>query len=154
MKTYKFAISFIIIALSGLMLNAQSDHGNDNKHCLNDEKIKADKVAFITDKLDLSVEEAQIFWPLHNEFTKQIDELFKEEHKLYREIKKNIETLSEEELTEKLDRLVGIRGKKTALEIEYHEKFKKILPIKKIAQLYQSDKEFRKKLLKEYKCPK
>lgn len=154
MKTIKFIIPFIILALSGLVLNAQSNQGHSDKHCLDDEKIKAEKVVFITDKLDLSVEEAQTFWPIYNEFNKKMDILFTEEHKLYRQVKKDKGTLTDEELTEILDGMIEIRVDKSALELEYHEKFKEVLPIKKVGQLYQSDKEFRKQLLKKYKCPK
>ncbi|MEB8347550.1 hypothetical protein OO010_15985, partial [Flavobacteriaceae bacterium KMM 6898] len=39
------------------------------------EKIKALKVAFITERLDLSSKEAQLFWPIYNEHEANMDAL-------------------------------------------------------------------------------
>src|SRR5690606_37389032 len=37
--------------------------------------IQSQKVAFLTKKMDLSVEEAEKFWPLYNEYSEQKDQL-------------------------------------------------------------------------------
>lgn len=150
MKTKTTVITFIFIAFLSLSLNAQRQNNQNHPH-FNDEKIKAEKVAFITLKLDLSVEEAQLFWPVYNEFDGKMDKLFKEEHKLYRESKRDRDILTDTELTTKLDRMMELREEKCQLESEYHKKYKAILPIKKLALYYESDKEFRKQLLKKYK---
>lgn len=129
---------------------AQNPQGN--KNCpLDDQKIKAEKIAFITAEIDLTVKEAQQFWPVYNEFTEKMDALFKEEHKITREIKKSIATLSDKDIETKLDRAIEIRADRASLEKTYHEKFKAVLPIQKIAKLYQADREFRKHLLQKYK---
>ncbi len=39
------------------------------------EKIKALKVAFITERLDLSSKEAQLFWPIYNEQGSKMEDL-------------------------------------------------------------------------------
>ena len=39
------------------------------------EKIEAMKVGFITNKLELSAKEAQLFWPLYNEYNQKMDKL-------------------------------------------------------------------------------
>jgi hypothetical protein len=143
----------IITALSIFVsLSALAQETKGGKNCpLDDEKIKAEKIAFITAEINLTVKEAQAFWPVYNEFTDKMDALFKEEHKITKEIKKNSATLSDKELEAKLDRLVEIREDRSKLEQTYHEKFKDVLPIKKVAQLYQADREFRKHLLQKYK---
>ena len=41
------------------------------------EQIEAIKVAFITKKLDLTTEEAQKFWPVYNNYQKELMELMK-----------------------------------------------------------------------------
>lgn len=149
MKNIKIIILAIVLSSINLYSFSQ-DKGH--KQCgMNDEKIQAEKVAYITDKIDLSVEEAQSFWPLYNEFNDKMCTLFKEEHSIYHEIKKNYETISDADLTKKLDRMLEINNEKSELEIEYHNKYKKILPVKKIARLYQADKDFRKHLMHKYK---
>jgi len=42
------------------------------------ERIKAQKMAFITNKLNLSSEEAQLFWPVYNDFFKNKELLNRE----------------------------------------------------------------------------
>ena len=46
-----------------------------NKH----ERIKALKVSFITEKLELSATEAEKFWPIYNTYDSQIHDLRHEE---------------------------------------------------------------------------
>lgn len=145
-----------ILALSLMMIMMSvfsfGQAGNEKQTCkLDDEKIKAEKVAFITEKLDLTVKEAQAFWPVYNEFNSKMDLLFKEEHKIAKELKKNIATLSDKDIETKLDRLVEINEEKAKLEKTYHESYKSVLPVKKVALLYQADREFRKYLLQKYK---
>ncbi|OZA24427.1 MAG: hypothetical protein B7X86_08430 [Sphingobacteriales bacterium 17-39-43] len=41
------------------------------------ERIEAIKVAFITKKLDLTTEEAQKFWPVYNNYQKELMELMR-----------------------------------------------------------------------------
>ena len=43
------------------------------------EKIKAQKIAFITDKLELTSEEAQQFWPIYNEFEAKVEKIKSED---------------------------------------------------------------------------
>ncbi|MBN2777970.1 MAG: hypothetical protein JXR36_10015 [Bacteroidales bacterium] len=141
----------LAIVLSSISFSALAQGKGHKPYGMNDEKIKAEKVAFITDKIDLSVEEAQSFWPLYNEFNDKMSSLFEEEHSIYHSIKKDYESISDTDLTKKLDRMLEINKEKSELEIEYHNKYKKILPPKKIAKLYQADKDFRKHLMHKYK---
>ena len=49
------------------------------------ERIKAQKVAFITERLDLSSKEAQQFWPIYNAFEDKIDDMRKNDLKEVRQ---------------------------------------------------------------------
>lgn len=147
MKTIFLSTLMILISVISF-----AQEGKQHQNCvLDDEKIKAEKVSFITERVDLTVKEAQDFWPVYNEFNAKIDVLFKEEHKLTKELKKNISTLSDKDVETKLARLMVIRNDKNELENLYHEKYLKVLPVKKVALLYQADREFRKYLLQKYK---
>ena len=151
MKTNKIIITSLVLFL-GLSFSVLGQERNGGKDCpLDDEKIKAEKIAFITEEIDLTVKEAQQFWPVYNEYNEKMDALFKEEHSISRDIKKNISTLSDKDIETKLDRLVEIKEEKAELEKTYHDKYKKVLPVKKVALLYQADREFRKHLLQKYK---
>ena len=100
------------------------------------ERITAKKVAFITEKLDLSVEEAQKFWPVYNELEKKLEKLRTEKQSIMKTLHHDIENVSEKELEEKTSRLVNIKLDIAKLEVEYFEKYKKVLPIKKVFILF------------------
>lgn len=111
------------------------------------EKIKAHKIAFLTQRLDLTPEEAQQFWPVYNEFDKKMEAL--------REANKDLvhgardEELSEAEAEKRVDAFINFRKQETDLMVEYHEKFKQVLPASKVAKLYRSEEMFKRKLLEQ-----
>lgn len=146
----KKSIFFLIIAISiALNINAQHKANPDCK--LDNEKIRAEKVAFLTSEIDLSVAEAQKFWPIYNQMNEELDKLFTEERDINYNIKMNKSSLSDKEISEKLDRLIRIKIERVKIEETYHKKFCEVLPISKVASLYEGDRQFRKHLLQKYK---
>ncbi len=154
MKNIKLITLTIILSSISLIGFSQGKGYQHKAMAIDDEKIQAEKVAFITEKVNLTVDEAQQFWPVYNEFNDKISTLFNEERLIHRDIRANCEIISEKDLTIKLDRMVELNQEKAMLEDEYHQKYKKILPIQKVAKLYQADKDFRKHLLHKYKGPR
>lgn len=149
MKTQIIIIAICIF--SSLNLFAQ-EHRNKGKACrLDNEKMYAEKVAFISAELNLSVSEAQNFWPLYNEFNESMSILFDQEREINHYLKSNLENASEKEISSKLDELMQIKTDRANLETKYHKKFCKVLPINKVALLYKCDRDFRKHLLRKYK---
>jgi|YNPMSStandDraft_2_1061718.scaffolds.fasta_scaffold04720_5 Spy/CpxP family protein refolding chaperone len=144
MKTfYIFAIIVFFVELA---------FTQPHKQCKHKEQIKAQKVAFLTSKLDLTVQEAQSFWPLYNEYEKKKEEIFEAQNNLYEAFSK--ENLSEKELNQLADKYIELQFAESKLLAEYHNKFKKILPINKVVTLYSSDRMFKKELLRQLKnCP-
>ena len=63
----------ILLILTGFCSGLNAQGCGDN--CKKKEQIKAQKVAFITDKLQLTVEEAQQFWPVYNELDKKSEDI-------------------------------------------------------------------------------
>ena len=61
----------------------------------NRERIKALKVAFITERLELTSTEAQQFWPIYNTFEDNTNKLRRENYENRR--KTDIDNLSEQE---------------------------------------------------------
>ncbi len=91
------------------------------------EKIEALKIAFITEKLQLTTNEAKQFWPVYNSYEKEIQEL--------RVSGRGGDVLENEE------KLLAIRKK-------YKPSFEKILGPTKMNQLFQVEKDFRNLLIK------
>lgn len=109
------------------------------------EEIQSKRIAFITERVNFTPEEAQAFWPLYNELRLKKAELNK---KIRNKIEPNqnsnstdYKKLNEEKIDAEL--------KKALLEKEYYLKYKQILSEEKIYKLYKAEREFRKILLKE-----
>ncbi|NQX91448.1 MAG: hypothetical protein HRT74_04825, partial [Flavobacteriales bacterium] len=90
-------IGFLLIGLSGW---AQRGHGPG--HGPDKEKIKQLMVAFYTDELDLTVSEAEKFWPIFHAHFDEVEKLKKENKKLMRSMKAK-ENISDSEFQNYLE---------------------------------------------------
>jgi Spy/CpxP family protein refolding chaperone len=111
------------------------------------EKVEAMRIAFLTNKLDLTPEEAQKFWPVYNEFQKKREELHKKHREEEKQMRSKIDSLSDKQVEAMVDAEMAFRQKNLDLEKEYHAKFKSVLPIKKVAKLYRAEEQFARHLL-------
>lgn len=142
-------IYLTILLISGIFSGLFAQHCDDN--CKKKEQIKAQKVAFITDKLQLTVDEAQQFWPVYNELNKKTDEIDKQIKGIVQNFKKNKETLSNTEIESLSDKMMELEASCSKLDQDYYLKFKKILPIRKIMELNQAERQFKHELLQQLK---
>jgi len=110
-------------------------------------KVEAQRVAFITQELNLTPEEAQVFWPVYNEYDAKRHELMKSFKDANNMHKTEIENLSEKEADQMLDNQIIEAQKLLDLRKEYHGKFKSVLPAKKVLELYDAEREFQKMLI-------
>ncbi|MGG9961784.1 hypothetical protein [Ferruginibacter sp. SUN106] len=119
----KKILFFLMVAFMGInTVNAQTPEDPDAAK--KQEKLQALYVAFITNKLQLSESEAQAFWPVHNEFDKEI-----------KAVGMDLSELKREEL------ILNIKKK-------YEPRFTKILADpKRVDRLFKLNGEFRKKLV-------
>jgi len=113
------------------------------------EEIKALKIGYLTEKLKLTTDEAAKFWPVYNEFQEKMEKLHKERRENHKKMKKGIDSLSNAEVEKIIDLEFSNEEKELQLKKEYHLKFKQVLPIKKVALLYQAEHEFKREILKK-----
>ena len=129
----------VIICLSSTIIFAQNDF-NQKK-----ENRQAQKVAFFTAKMNLNTEESKMFWPVVNEMENELKELKdKNAHGKMMLKDKKIEDLSDDELEDMMDARIQMGKEKVDILVKYHEKFKEVIPIRKLAKYYQTVKEFKK----------
>ena len=116
------------------------------------DKIKALKVSFITERLNLTTEEAQEFWPLYNAHERNTSKIKYKELKYIRsEIKQNSNSLTDAEANILLEKLITAENK---LHTEYDafiSKLRSVISSKKIILLKVAEEEFKKTLFEEYK---
>jgi hypothetical protein len=143
MKKRLLILAAMILAISSLLAQEW-----DENHKKQREQIASYKIAFITDQLRLTPEEAEKFWPLYNEFE---EKRAAEQDELLEMIPgrrgPDPSTMSDEELDEFVLRKLQQEQNLINLKLTYYNKFKEVLPVRKVFKLYQSEMEFRKRLL-------
>lgn len=139
----KITYLFIFIFFSTLSVSAQFRKGGK-------ERIKALKIAYITDQLDLTSEEAEKFWPVYNQYDKSINFLNSSgKFGLKRRVMKSggINALSDKEAKKIALKLFSIEKEIYETTSKFHSKLKGILSYKKILKLKVAEREFHRKLI-------
>jgi hypothetical protein len=139
----KLLVLILVMAFSGNVLAQRQ-----SERVSNVDRIKAQRIAFLTEKMSLTSEEAQKLWPVLNEFNDKRKDLMKE----YRaEWPRNtdVSKLTDQEAERYAEYQVLHIEKSARLARELHEELKKILPPKKIALLYEAEEEFNRKLMRD-----
>ena len=79
----KSLILVIIAVLTlGPIVQAQGGSGN-----VRQEQIESFKIAFFTSRLDLTTEEAQVFWPVFNAYSDVLEAVRKEARQLQKRVR-------------------------------------------------------------------
>ena len=117
----------------------------------NKEKIKSLKVAFITDRLELTSKEAQQFWPVYNKFEEQREDLRQKERTAVRNKIRNASELTEDEAVQLLTQFISFKERAEILDTSYLNELKKVLSSKKTLLLLSAEEEFKRHLIKQYR---
>lgn len=113
---------------------------------LTPEQFRAKQKAFITERAGLTKEEAAKFFPVYFELQDRKKQLNDEAWKLIRSGKN--EKTTEAQYGEILEGVYDARIASDRLDKTYFEKFKKILPCKKIYLVQRAEMRFHRELLK------
>jgi hypothetical protein len=150
MKHLKFLVILVFVIFTSQVALSQH-HRHPHPECKQHrEHIKAERVAYITKQLDLSVKEAQKFWPVYNEYQKNIETVRDEKHTiLFNMSGEKMKLITEKEAQDLLNKYFATTEKEHKLKKAYHQDLSKILSAKKIYLLYNSEKAFKRKLVKE-----
>lgn len=141
---------FLLILMSGLIsANLNATTGRQDKKRLSPETFRAHRQAFITQKAELTKEEAAAFFPVYFELQDKKKELNDKAWKRMHDLKdeKSTEADYKKALSEMYDTRIAI----DQLEKSYFEKYKKILPYKKIYLIQKAEMNFHRELFKGFK---
>lgn len=111
------------------------------------QEIKAQRTAFITQRLDLTPEEAQKFWPVFNQFDKEL-EAVRNEMRDDRKGAKRDTDLTEAEASAAIDKELASRQKELDVRKKYVPEFKKAIGAVKTLRLAKAERDFRRELIK------
>jgi Spy/CpxP family protein refolding chaperone len=112
------------------------------------EQVKAQKAAFITNKLDLDANSSQKFWPIYNEYQLKKEVISNRKREVMQKLTID-NNLSETEFEKLGDEFIELNVKESTLAQEYHFKFKDALSPSQILKLYKAENQFKQYLIKQ-----
>jgi len=145
-KMFLYLISLFLLILTSTNIIAQ--HQGDNARNQQDrrQKIETYKIGFITEKLNLTPQEAQKFWPVYYEYRAKKQEIQKSIAGKYKDYRLS-EEATEKQATELIDSSLIEMQANLDLAKNYYGKLKGLLPPQKIVLLFNAERQFRRELL-------
>jgi hypothetical protein len=140
MKKVTILITIFSIAFSTI-LKAQDDFPKGK------EKIRAAKVGLITNRLNLTEDQAKTFWVVYEEFDKKRSDIRKNIRQMTAE-SRNI-TASDEKILADLKEVLSLKQKEVDLERDYLPKFLKTINVRQLSELYKTEQLFNQMLVKK-----
>ncbi len=134
-----------LILLTGLLLSllstsvfAQPAGGQD---------LEAIRVGYITKKLSLTPDEAKVFWPVYDAYRAEMKVVRGDMRETVQTAREDFDVMTDAEVETAVNKMLDNRRKELDITLRYHEQFKKVLNIRKIAKLYKAEHEFTQILL-------
>ena len=134
-------LSIIVLALAGVQAASAQEQGQ-RKDWRN--RIKAEKIAYLTDAMDLTPAEAEKFWPLYNRAESETRQCWKLIMDAYKALEASIDAgKDDKEISALLDKYLEAQEASNGIERKYTTEYRKILSNDKIARLYIGEENFR-----------
>ena len=124
MNKKQIIINFLILCFLSMSSFAQ------NKG----DKVESIKVAYLAEKLNLDSKTAERFWPIYNQYDDEMKQVIQES-------KRSNDNRDPEEILDREQKAIDIKRKYSVL-------FLKVISNEQLSQLYQSEKEFHRMLIK------
>jgi Spy/CpxP family protein refolding chaperone len=115
------------------------------------EEIQSQKIAFFTQELDLSPQEAQQFWPVYNEGWKKSHDARKEINRTLKALNEALksETATDKEIEALMEKYFNALKEEVKIQEETYNAITKVLPVKKAAKTSTLEEKFRVMLIKQ-----
>ena len=141
-KVFSVLCALVVLSMGAFAQGPQGPRrGADNGWR---ERVRAEKVAFLTEEIDLTESEAQVFWPIYNEIQKSERDSFEAVKKAYDAMAKGVEEKKNSKEMEKLVKAyIDAKEKNEGIETKYLNKLLKVLPAEKVARYYVAEEKFR-----------
>jgi hypothetical protein len=107
------------------------------------EKVRADKKLVVASVLELTEGEAKVFWPVYNAYQSDMIGHYDRLLKLIDTYAKAYDTMTDETATRLLTEYLALESAHVALLKSYVPRFRKVLPARKVARLYQAENKMR-----------
>lgn len=141
----KKLISILLsVSIAAVALAQAPDAGKKAKgHQMDFEKLKAERVAFITSEVGLTSSEAEAFWPIYNRIEAEQKELMMSERKAFMALNKALAS-GEGDVSALLDSYLDAKAKNVNIHALNVKEYKKVLSVEKVAKFFTCEEKFRR----------
>ena len=141
----KFILASLLLFITTMTAGAQEN--NNRKPHLSPEEFQAKQRAYITEKAELSPEEAEAFFPLFFELQKKKFDLERSARKDFKR-QRGVQ-MTEEECRNYVYKMADTKIEIAKLERKYTDKYLKVLPACKVRRVQHAEASFQRHLMKE-----
>lgn len=120
----------------------------------NYERIKTLKIGYITEKINLTSNEAKVFWPVYEKYNEILHNLHCQAKSCRKKGCERKKDLTEKEALEILQKDSELNDKIQQMNKEKDKELLKIISAKKLLLLKEAEKEFHRKLINQYRNAK
>ncbi len=138
----------MILTVVLLSFTAYAQQNNDNAEARKEareqraKQIETQKIAYMTQALELTVQQSQEFWPIYNQYDAEVQKLFRERRKLHR----NLE--GENATKEDIDLLLDKEAAMVEVRRSYVPSFVKVLSVSQAARIFVAEENFKQELVR------
>ena len=148
MKNHLLTVCLLVIAT---FAHAQPRKGDVPIPKERRDKIESMKVAFLTQRLNISSEEAKVFWPVYNQMSDELFQLREKRRTEIRQLRDDDANLTDKDYERMFDSDLVFRQAELDILKKYQPQLKKVLPLKKLAKLPRAEEDFKHELLERMK---
>ena len=133
----KYLFTFILALFVTTGLVAQDEAAR--------QKIESARIALITERLELTPDQAEKFWPIYREYQEKMNELRQE----FQQARGNVrrQDLTEEESQRLLELGMKMKEQQLGMEKAYSERLTQIITNRQLLALRKAEDDFRRMLL-------
>ena len=145
------SILVLQLLLISVVTLAQPHRGDGPSSKEKRDKIESMKVAFLTQRLNITPDEAKVFWPVYGQMNEELYQLREKRRAELREFRGENEQMTDKDYERIFDSDLVFRQAELDILKKYQPQLKKALPIKKLAKLPKAEEDFKHELLERMK---
>jgi len=135
----KLLIAGLVVAALGLtatMTSAQ-DRQLDRYITLLRTDLKAQRAVMVINNMELTEAESAVFWPVYHQYQYEMTQVGNHRVDLIKDYLDHFEQMDDEKAKALTAKVTEVEEQRLAIMKKYVEEFSKVLPAKRVAQLFQ-----------------
>ena len=143
MKTSRILLTLLMAVLSWTAFAQEEELPQQDIDPKVREKVQATRIAFITERLGLTPEQAEKFWPIYNEFTQKRVRMRQD----FRDRQRKIDPNKPEQQEELIRYGLQLKQTEVDLERDYSGRIMKTISAQQLLNLRRAEQDFRQLII-------